>query len=143
MTGCAVRTGVIRPVRVSTFGSSQRGTCRILWIKQRIYGRVPALFIGGMIPPCLITAAPMCRVAQVSHWPYSSFHRYVKQGGYQQLGEATSNHSTVLTSVNELARTRAYARWLRKEPLIIIVAPNPEPCNRIPLENTKVLDSSA
>ena len=43
-------------------------------------GRVPALFIGGMISPCLITAAPMCRVAQVSHWPYSSFHRYVKQG---------------------------------------------------------------
>ena len=26
-------------------------------------GRVPASFIGGMIPPCLIIVAPMCRVA--------------------------------------------------------------------------------
>ena len=46
-------------------------------------------------------------VAQVSHWPYSSFHWDVKKGGYHQIGEATSNHSTALTSANELARTRA------------------------------------
>jgi hypothetical protein len=29
-------------------------------------GRVPAPFIGGMIPPCLITVAPMCRVTPIS-----------------------------------------------------------------------------
>jgi len=28
-------------------------------------------------------------VVQVSHWPYSSFHRYVKQGCCQHLGEST------------------------------------------------------
>ena len=44
-------------------------------------------------------------VAQVRHWPYSSFHRYVNKRGCRQVGESTSNHSTALTSANELART--------------------------------------
>ena len=45
--------------------------------------------------------------AHVSDRLHSSFHRYVKQGGCQQIGEATSNNSTALISANELARTRA------------------------------------
>ena len=42
--------------------------------KQARVGRVPAPLIGGMIPPCLITVAPMCRVAPISS-PSNTYRR--------------------------------------------------------------------
>jgi len=75
---------------------------------------------GGMIPSCLIivlqpayllhhwgSAVKHAYVKQVNPWPCSRFHRFFQQGGLHQIGEATSNHSTAVTSANKWARTSA------------------------------------